>query len=224
LIPHGDFAETKCPCPPITCEMPSDPHAPEPPDRDLLTRAAAGDRDAFGEIYRRHHHIVYRFSRAMTGCPTAAEDITQEAFVAVFADLARYDAARSSFTTYLYGIVRNLSRERLRLERRFFSLEVLSARSERATYRDDPGDLLEGAEVAAQIRHALQRLPPRYRELILLCDVHGLSYTDAAAVIRVSTAAVRSRLHRGRYLLRRRLARFATADTRRRVSPERCTT
>jgi DNA-directed RNA polymerase specialized sigma24 family protein len=93
----------------------------DPPDGDLLQRAASGDREAFGLIYRRYQDVVYRFGRSMTGCPTAAEDITQEVFVALFRDLARYDAGRASFTTYLYGIVRNLSRERLRRERRFLS-------------------------------------------------------------------------------------------------------
>ena len=196
----------------------------ELPDRELLARASSGDREAFGQIYKRHHHIVYRFSRAMTGCATAAEDVTQEAFVAVFADLNRYDAERSSFTTYLYGIVRNLSRERIRRERRFFSLDALTPHSHRAAYCDDPGDVLEGSEVASEIRRALQRLPPRYRELVLLCDVHGLSYAEAASIVGTSTAAVRSRLHRGRHLLRRRLARFASSSPRPRVSTERCTT
>ena len=83
----------------------------------------------------------------MTGSEPAAEDITQEAFVALFRDLSRYDPARASFTTYLYGIVRNLSRERLRRERRFLSLDVLGPGHE-ASYSADPMGAREDAELA----------------------------------------------------------------------------
>jgi RNA polymerase sigma-70 factor, ECF subfamily len=195
----------------------------DPPDGDLLRLAASGDREAFALIYRRYQDVVYRFGRSMTGCPTAAEDITQEAFVAVFRDLTRYDAGRASFTTYLYGIVRNLSRERLRRERRFLSLDIFRSARERFTYVSDPGDALEGAERAAQVRAALQALPTRYRELIVLCDLHNLSYADAAAVVGISVSAVRSRLHRGRLLLRTRLARMTRSEPRAREHRQRCT-
>jgi RNA polymerase sigma-70 factor (ECF subfamily) len=184
-------------------------------DGDLVQRAASGDLDAFTELFRRYRHVVYRFARAMTGCPAAAEDISQEVFVAVFRDLAKYDPDRATFTTYLYGIVRNLSRERLRKERRFFPLDVIGSSSAHAAYVDDPSDALEGVEIAFQVRRALQKLPPRYREPILLCDLHGFSYADAAVVIRISTSTVRSRLHRARQLLRQRLARVARPEVRR---------
>jgi RNA polymerase sigma-70 factor, ECF subfamily len=186
-------------------------------DGDVVQRAASGELDAFTEVFRRYQHVVYRFARAMTGCPAAAEDISQEVFVAVFRDPAKYDPDRATFTTYLYGIVRNLSRERLRKERRFFPLDIIRTSSAQATYLDDPSGALEGLELASQVRLALQKLPPRYRELILLCDLHGFSYADAAVVIRISTSTVRSRLHRGRQLLRQRLARVARPKLRRPV-------
>lgn len=195
--------------------MPSDASRPEPLEDSLLRRAAAGDPEAFAEVYRNYHQVVYRFARAMTPSPTAAEDVTQEVFVALFADLSRYDPARASFTTYLYGIVRNLSRDRLRRERRFLTLDALSPWSDAAAYVDDPADALEDAELAARVRQAFLRLPIRYRELMILCDLHGLSYAEAAEVAKISTAAVRSRLHRGRHLLRQRLSRLARPEPRR---------
>jgi len=191
--------------------MPPDSR-PDPLDPTVFDRALAGDPDAFARIYRDHHQAVYRFARSMTGNPVAAEDITQEVFVVLFADLARYDPERASFTTYLYGIVRNLSRDRLRRERRFLALDELSPWSARMAYVHDPSDALEDAEVAARVRAAFLRLPVRYREVMALCDLHGLSYAEAAAVTQLSTAAVRSRLHRGRQLLRQRLARFAERE------------
>ena len=202
--------------------MQSESSRTDPPDSELVERAVAGDLEAFAVIYRRYQHVVYRFGRVMTGCPAAAEDITQEVFVALFGELSRYDPGRASFTTYLYGIVRNLSRDRLRRERRFLGLDALGRGSRRAAYVDDPGETLEGAELAGQVRAALQKLPARYRELIVLCDLHGLSYADAAAVVHISTAAVRSRLHRGRQLLRQRLSRVTRPASSRPVSPARC--
>lgn len=199
----------------------SDLTRPGPPDAQRLARAAAGDPEAFAEIYRHYQHVVYRFGCAMTGSESAAEDIAQETFVALFRDLARYDPTRASFTTYLYGIVRNLSRERLRRDRRFLSLDALSATDRRADVVD-PARALEGAELAVQVRQALRKLPTRYRELIVLCDLHGMSYADAAAVSDISTAAVRSRLHRGRQLLRRQLSRVAGLDLAGAITTQRC--
>jgi RNA polymerase sigma-70 factor (ECF subfamily) len=202
--------------------MSSEPSRDEPADRELLRRAAGGDLDAFSAIYRRHQQVVYRFGRAMTGSPDAAEDITQEVFTALYGSLARYDPDRASFTTYLYGIVRNLSRERLRRDRRFLSLGAIGPRNHRSAQLAHPIDMLEEAELAGQVREAMRKLPARYRELVILCDLHGLSYADAAIVVRISTAAVRSRLHRGRQLLRRRLAPLAQSERRRAVNPARC--
>lgn len=164
--------------------------------------------EAFTGLYRQYQHVVYRFALAMTGSEAAAEDVAQETFVALFRHPDRYDPARASFTTYLYGIVRNLSRERIRRDRRFLPLDVLTG-ARHVSDAVDPAAALEDAELAAQVRRALSRLPARYRELIVLCDLHDLSYADAAAVTGLSTAAVRSRLHRGRQMLRRALARLA---------------
>src|SRR5262245_52180672 len=105
--------------------MPHDSSFREPSESTLLERAAAGDLDAFGAIYRRYQQIVYRFARVMTGSADAAEDVTQEVFVALLTDAVRYDPARAAFSTYLYGIVRNLSRARLRRDSRRLSVENL---------------------------------------------------------------------------------------------------
>ncbi len=182
-------------------------------DGDLAQRAASGDPDAVTEIFRRYQHVVHRFARAMTRCPAVAEDVSQEVFVAVLCDLARYDPSRATLTTYLYGIVRNLSRQWIRNERRFSPLDALGPDSTLATYVNDPADAMEGSELASQVRRGLSQLPRPYREVVLLCDLHGFSYADTAVVAGISTSAVRSRLHRGRQLLRQRLARSINVET-----------
>jgi hypothetical protein len=71
-------------------------------DADLVRRAAEGDKDAFGAIFERYHGVVYRFARTMTGAADRAEDVTQEVFVVLLRDLARYEPHRAMLSTYLY--------------------------------------------------------------------------------------------------------------------------
>ena len=189
----------------LIIEMPLEEARSEPTDDDLLRRAAHGDQEAFELVYRRYHRVVYRFARAMTGAPDVAEDVTQDVFVTLIRQLHRYDPTRAAFTTYLYGIVRNVSLNKLRGLRRLCSLERIRSRSPHPGSGDDPLDRLEGDETAAQVRQAMRELPTRYRELILLCDLHGLTYAEAAAVTGKSVGGVRAGLHRGRHLLRQRL-------------------
>ena len=201
--------------------MPSDRVPLESPDKDVLARAASGDSGAFGAVYQHYQHVVYRFALAITGSRDAAEDIAQEVFVTLFRDLGRYDPNRASFTTYLYGIVRNLSRERLRRDRRLLSLAAITLGA-RESIEADPFDAIDGAQTAAGMREALRQLPPRYRELIVMCDLHGLSYADAAKVVKSSIPAVRSRLHRGRNLLRDEWSKIMTASPSRAMATKRC--
>ena len=195
----------------------------EPGDVALLAEATGGDLEAFATLYRRHQQRVYRFARTMTGSSDAAEDITQEVFVVLLTDAARFDPGRAAFTTYVYGIVRNLSRHRVRRERAGPSVEELVRSGRDFDCDDDPARLVEGAELAGAVRRALASLPSRYRELIVLCDLHDLSYEDAAQVVGATVPAVRSRLHKGRQLLRLRLARLREArPAPRDLRPMRC--
>jgi RNA polymerase sigma-70 factor (ECF subfamily) len=189
----------------------------EPTEYELLRRAAAGERQAFELVYQRYQQVVYRFARAMTGQSDAAEDVTQEVFIALIKELPRYDPARAGFTTYLYGIARNLSRDRWRRTQRRLALEAIGL--ERRRTSDGPFELIERAQVALQVQRALRGLPLRYREVIILCDLHGLAYAEAAVVVRSSVSGVRARLHRARHLLRRKLGRLLEPADARQGSP-----
>lgn len=185
--------------------MPSGPEASEPADLDLLLGARAGNREAFGAIFERYQHVVYRFARAMIGSADAAEDVTQEVFVILMRELHRYVPERSALSTYLYGIARNLSRDRIRRDRRSQSLCWLGPGPSNDTSASDPYERMAAVQTQAEVRAALGRLPVRYREVVILCDLHELSYAEVAAILTITVAAVRSRLHRGRLLLRRGL-------------------
>jgi RNA polymerase sigma-70 factor, ECF subfamily len=186
----------------------------ETADVDLLRWAAVGDKDSFAAIFERYHHVVYRFACAMTGSPDTAEDVTQEVFVVLIRDLRRYVPERAALSTYLYGITRNVNRDRLRRERRFLSLASLGVKPIDGACSADPFRQMVTLETSAEVRRALARIPVKYREVVILCDLHDLSYAEIGAILRTSIGAVRSRLHHGRQLLRRWLSRQGQATVR----------
>jgi RNA polymerase sigma factor (sigma-70 family) len=183
-------------------------------DTDLVQRAAAGDKEAFGALFERYQDLVYRFARAMLGSPDAAEDVTQEVFVVLIRELHRYRPERALLSTYLYGIARNVSRDRLRRDRRLLSFLTRGVTLSTGTEPGDPFASVATAEIGAEVRRALARIPVKHREVVVLCDLHGLSYAEVGGVLRITTAAVRARLHRGRHLLRQRLLRTQIGGAR----------
>jgi RNA polymerase sigma-70 factor, ECF subfamily len=174
-------------------------------DPELVRRACSGERDAFEAIYSRHQAIVYRFARSMTGSSAMADDVTQEVFVFLMQNLGRYQPQRASLSTYLYGIARNLTRARLRPERRFVDLEEIATRASEPAAPHDPLIAAMRSQDVARVRKAILDVPSRYREVVILCDLHGLSYAEAAHVIEIPVGTVRSRLNRGRASLIERL-------------------
>jgi RNA polymerase sigma-70 factor, ECF subfamily len=173
-----------------------------------MRRTAAGDRDAFAAVYRRHHTLVFRFARLMIGSTEAAEDVVQEVFLGLMRGAARYDPARSSLTTYLYGAARHHVRRRLLRERLFVSLDDTAPDLCRANPTGGvTADELSRQRDLRDLRRAILTLPPRYREVVVLCDLQDVSYADAAQAIGCVVGTVRSRLHRARQLLTQKMQR-----------------
>jgi RNA polymerase sigma-70 factor, ECF subfamily len=200
---------------------------PTPSDVELVQRAAGGDRAAFAAIYERHRTVVYRFARLMSGSDATAEDVTQEVFVTLIHTMVSYEPQRAGLLTYLYGVARNVTRNRLRRDRRFVALDTVSLKAVAAAASspaaDDPHDAASRAQERTLLRRAVLSLPSRYREVIILSDVQGLAYAESARILHVPVGTVRSRLSRGRQMLAARLD-AATAPVRSSPLPriERC--
>lgn len=175
-------------------------------DDQLMARIADGDRDAFGALYRRRRMDVYRFALHMTASTATADDVTQDVFVTLIHDAARYVPGRSGVVPWLLGIARNQARRRLDRERRSVPLsDETDASARQFIVETDPlADLARERDLDA-IRQAMRSLPLRYREILVLCDLQELSYADAAAAVGCAVGTVRSRLHRGRAMLAARL-------------------
>ena len=176
----------------------------EPTDPDLMARLASGDREALAAIFRRHHSTVYRFSRQMLGSKDAAEDVTQDVFVALTKGAARFDPAKASLTTYLYGIARNLVLQRYKRNRGRLEVNIDAAAVEdEAAFASgsDPAEALARSQATRHLRRAILTLPVHYREAVVLCELNGLSYEEAATIAGCPVGTVRSRLSRARQLL-----------------------
>jgi RNA polymerase sigma-70 factor (ECF subfamily) len=169
-------------------------------DRDLLKRFRAGDRDAFTEIYRVHHKPVFRFASMMTGDGVKAAETTQDVFVWLIHHPEEFDPLRGELSSFLMGVARNVLRRRFTDERRWVLLEDAPPDLVSSRTTDDPG-----AEDVIRLRKAIAALPERYRAVVVLCDLEEKTYEQAAAVVECSVGTVRSRLHRARALLTRKL-------------------
>ena len=176
-----------------------------PVDDELVSRIAAGDREAFALLYRRYRADVYRFAAHVSGSPAVADDVVQDVFVAVIEGASAYRADRSGVLPWLLGIARNHVR-RWRSQRPVQPLpgdETQDGRN--LAVQPDPLVEISMQRHTTALRRALLELPVRYRETIVLCDLQELSYADAANALGCAVGTVRSRLHRGRALLARRL-------------------
>lgn len=179
-------------------------------DCELLKRMIEGDEESFISLYRRRQSSVYRFALQMSGSTTIAEDVTQEVFMMLMREAANYDAERGTVSAYLYGIARNFVLRRIEKERRFVSMIEESEENdfqvaENFVAVNDPLGDLTRSETIESVRQAVLALPPRYREVVVLCDLHEMSYTEAATTLDCAVGTVRSRLHRGRSILAEKL-------------------
>ena len=179
-------------------------------DQELLRRLIKGEEEAFTLLFRRRQPGVYRFALEMSGSPALAEEVTQEVFLVLIRDGKRYDPAKGTVSSYLYGIARNIVLRFLEKDRAYVRALQTWEDDERLTPDslvaiDDPLGDLTCRERIELVREAVLALPAGYREVVILCDLHEHPYQEAASALGCSVGTVRSRLHRARSLLLRKL-------------------
>ena len=167
----------------------------------------------WGEIVERHSDRVYRLAHRLTGNRADAEDLTQEVFVRVFRSLDTYTPG--TFEGWLHRITTNLFLDQARRKQRI-RFDALS--DERAARLASPAPAPETAYAEQtfddDVERALASLPPDFRAAVVLCDVEGLSYEEIATILDAKLGTVRSRIHRGRSMLRAELAHRAPTSGR----------
>lgn len=173
-----------------------------------MTETAPWVPPTWDEVVREHGDRVYRLAFRLSGNRADAEDLTQETFVRVFRSLADYSPG--TFEGWLHRITTNLFLDMVRRRQRIrFDALPEDAPERLATAEAGPERAYEENNLDPEIQRALDALPPDFRAAVVLCDLEGLSYEEIAATLGIKVGTVRSRIHRGRVLLRDSLAHRA---------------
>ena len=193
-------------------------------ERDLIERSRSGDAQAFSRLVGRYEDRIYRLAKHVcVGLSAEADDVYQDTFLTAFKKL-KYFRGDSELGTWLYRIASNLCLMR----RRKKSSEPFVPLLDRPRDHDDgeahqfrdwsptPEEAANKKELVEKVTGALAKLPMDYRLVLTLRDVEGLSTAETAKILKLSAAAVKSRLHRGRLFLRDEFERaFGAKESKR---------
>lgn len=178
-------------------------HRGRPQDRDGPEGEDERSIPTWEEIAREHGRFIFNVAYRLTGDPHQAEDVVQEVLIRVRRGLETYEPG--SMEGWLSRIATNVFLDEVRRKRRR-PVEPLPDDPERVVAGAPPADeALAHAKLPEHVQAALRELPDDYRAAVVLCDVVGFSYEEISDALEVPIGTVRSRIHRGRSLLRARL-------------------
>lgn len=195
---------------------------PEPPrdelarlaDEDLLTLVGRGDAEAFEAVYDRHSRVAYSLAFRLLGDRPSAEDLVQDAFLAVWRNASAFTPARGSVRSWLLSIVHNRGVDRLR------TLAAIARRREAMEQGEllrpegaDAADLGIGRALAGRVRQELSRLPGDQFEVLKLSYYGGFTHHEIAEMLGLPLGTVKSRMRLGLERLRRGLGAAEAAAT-----------
>jgi len=172
-------------------------------DAALVRAAQAGDAAAFGELYERYRHPLYRYCLARSSSPHEAEDLVSEVFLKAMESLARYRDQGLPFIAFLYRVARNAAIDRSRKDK---GASLFDMAVEPRSTADVEGDAARASDMDI-VLGALKKIKPEYREVILLRFVEGYSAADVAKLLDKAEKAIWNLQQRGLERLRNELKR-----------------
>jgi RNA polymerase sigma-70 factor (ECF subfamily) len=179
-------------------------------DAKLLQLSLAGDEGAFHLLYERLKGGIFRYAFYMTNSRSAAEEVTQEVFIALLKEGGNYRDDRGEVAAFAFGIARNFVRRIERRERAYGPLPNSNDALERLSGslpvdpETVPGLMIRN-EVVERVQNAIASLPDHYRQAVVLCDLCELPYEQAASRLGCAVGTIRSRLNRAHTLLAQKL-------------------
>jgi RNA polymerase sigma-70 factor (ECF subfamily) len=176
-------------------------------DQEIIARVLGGDIGAFGLLVRRYERAVLCMAQNLVQDRHDAEEIAQDAFVAAYQNLHRYEPARCVFSTWLLTIAKNRCLNSMK-KKRPRAMAVLPPIPDRRT----PDEYLEGKELLEALDLALAGLPPGQKTAFVLPELVGLSTEEVALIEGVEAGTIRSRLSRAKAALRSSMNRFAGVE------------
>jgi RNA polymerase sigma-70 factor, ECF subfamily len=180
-------------------------------EQRIIQRAQKGDRAAFSELVDLYKDKVYHISYRMLGNRQEAEDVAQETFLRVYANLDNYDP-QYKFSTWIYRIASNLSIDAIRKRKKNLSLDAEITGADGAVWHDRLADAGKGPEeelltdeLQEEVQGAIMGLNPKYRAVMLLRYIEDLSLQEISDVVGLPISTIKTRIHRGREALRKKL-------------------
>jgi len=183
-------------------------------DAELVELFKAGDKTGFVDLLTRYTEKVHNLAMRITRSQDDAEEVLQDVFLTVFNKIQLFEG-KSAFSSWLYRITVNTAFMKLRKRKQHAaaSLDEMSSAGDESwsNHRSDHSDLnylCSRHELRAELESAIAKLPDEYKVIFILRDVDGLSNQEVGDILNISIPAVKSRLHRSRLMLRRKLQRF----------------
>jgi RNA polymerase sigma-70 factor (ECF subfamily) len=182
-------------------------------DAELIAQIRAGNLGVFDELVRRHQQRIYRTLMGITRNPDDAEDGLQNVFLKAFQHLGSFQGA-SKFVTWLTRIAINEGAERLRGRKDFDTFDEQDFDADSSPFRPrdvspwegNPEQMYSQAELRQKVEQELLRIPAKYRLPVMLRDLEQFSTEETAEILKIGVPALKSRLLRGRLMLREALA------------------
>ncbi|WP_077605005.1 RNA polymerase sigma factor SigW [Oceanobacillus sojae] len=176
-----------------------------------IIQVKKGDQSAFSDVVAFYQDKIYQHCYRMLGNKHEAEDMAQEAFIRAFMNIDSFDENRK-FSTWLYRIATNLTIDRMRKRKPDYHLDAevkgtdgLDMYSQLASTERLPGEEVESRELQRYIHHEISQLPSKYRSIIMLRYLEEFSLKEISEILDVPLGTVKTRIHRGREALRKRL-------------------
>ena len=173
-------------------------------DEDLFTLIVGGDKDAFVELYTRYRGRIYAYALRMLGDRDRANDVFQETFTRIYNRCREHDRQMSNVSAYIFTTARNICLNVIRNSKPSSAVEDYHEIVFQPSH--------ENVELAELVKRSLELLPQHHREAFILREYDGLSYQEIADAVGVPIGTVRSRLARGRAMMRKALEDYARRE------------
>jgi RNA polymerase sigma-70 factor (ECF subfamily) len=187
-------------------------------DTELIRQMRNGNKGAFTALYRRHQAALYRYALLRCGSSALAADVVQDVFMGLMTDQYKYDALKGQLRYFLFGVARNVA-----MKHDNALQKTASAMNE---FEDDENQLNEVIcenaaplerlmhdQMAEDLRQAIASLATHYRDVLILYEMHEMSYLEIAEICQINVGTVRSRLSRARLALAERLSQHRNERT-----------
>jgi RNA polymerase sigma-70 factor (ECF subfamily) len=186
-------------------------------DTELIRQMRNGDKSAFTALYRRHQAALYRYAVLRCGSNALAADVVQDVFMGLMTDQYKYDALKGQLRYFLFGVARNVAMKHDGALQKTASvineLEDDDPLDEVICQNAAPLERLMRDRMAEDLRQAISSLATHYRDVLILYEMHEMSYLEIADICQINVGTVRSRLSRARLALAERLSQYRSACT-----------